>query len=593
MHELYLWPFADAVRAGVGSVMCSYNKVRGAWACENEWTTNYLLKNELGFQGFVMSDWGAQKTTVGSALAGMDMAMPGDAGTAPYRAHWGGALTEAVLRGEVPEWRLDDMVVRIMAAYFKVNPSVNIPTDQPEINFSAWSKAAVGPLHPAANESYAVVNEFVDVQNATGIPHGKLIREIGAKSVVLLKNNKTLPLRKPKSLAVIGEDAHDNPAGPNACAERACVRGTLAMGYGSGTAEFPYLISPYTALKARAEADGTQLVNISSNWDLTAAKAAAASADVALVFALAHAGENFITIDGNAGDRNNLTLWNGGDELIKAVASVNPNTVVILHTPGPVIIEYAKRHPNITAILWAGLPGQESGNSLADVLYGDVNPQGRSPFTWGKSLQDYGAQLDFTVPDPRNPRQSFDEGVFIDYRHFQQEGIEASYEFGHGLSYTTFEYSDLKVTVNKDAAGRGYGPMSGTTGPAPTYGAVDKSVEANLPPEGFPRISPYVYPWLNSSGLAVSAGTGASMYENLPQARNGSAQPLLPAGGGNGGNPGLWEVLYTVSVVIKNSGEVSGTEIPQLVSFPLCLCFAPAILPLFRWLPMRVTEIWP
>ncbi|KAK3689621.1 glycoside hydrolase family 3 protein [Podospora appendiculata] len=556
MHELYLWPFADAVRAGVGSVMCSYNKVNGEFACENEWSNNYLLKNELNFQGFVMSDWGAQKTTLSSALGGLDMAMPGDGAGPPYGSFWGGALTEAVLGGQVPEWRLDDMVIRIMAAYFKVHTGNY--TYRPDINFSAWTKQATGPLHPLSNSTFTVVNEFVNVQ----ADHGDLIREIGAKSIVLLKNeNHALPLNKPKSMAVIGEDAQDIPGGPNACAERGCVKGTLAMGYGSGTAEFPYLISPATALQLQASADKTAFNNTSSNWDLGAARAAASKASVAIVFAMATSGENFIIIDGNAGDRNNLTLWNGGDDLIKAVASVNPNTIVVLHTVGPVIIDYAQEHPNITAIIWAGLPGQESGNALVDVLYGKVNPQGRSPFTWGKSVADYGAQLMFKAPNPAVPEQTFDEGIFIDYRYFDKAAVEPTYWFGFGLSYTSFDYVDLKIAVSNASSSSA---ASGLTAPAPTYGTVNKSAAANLLPAGFQKIRPYVYPWLNDSSATAATGTGPNISSFPAAARNGSAQPVLPAGGGAGGNPGLYDVLYMISATIKNTGEVAGTEIPQL-----------------------------
>ncbi|KAK3384977.1 glycoside hydrolase family 3 protein [Podospora didyma] len=551
MHELYLWPFADAVRAGVGSVMCSYNKINGTYACENEWTTNYLLKNELSFQGFVMSDWGAQHSTLGSALGGLDMAMPGDGGAAPYGALWGGALTEAVLKGDVPQWRVDDMAIRIMAAYFKVNTG-NF-SSRPEVTFSAWTKKSIGPLHPSSNKTFTVVNEFVDVQSN----HGALIREIGAKSVVLLKNeNRALPLKMPQSIAVIGEDAQDTPGGPNACAERGCIKGTVAMGYGSGTAEFPYLVSPATALKLQATSDNTVFINTTSNWDLDAAKAAAKGASVAIVFATANAGENFIVLDGNAGDRNNMSLWDNGDELIRAVASVNPNTVVVLHTAGPVIIDYAVQHPNITAILWAGFPGQESGNGLIDVLYGNTNPQGRTPFTWGKSEKDYGAELLFNSSNPVAPSQTFDEGIFIDYRAFDKASIEPTYPFGFGLSYTTFDYLDLHIQVQNVSAS--YKAMSGATAPAPLYGVVNKTAAANTAPEGFEKIIPYVYPWLiANSSTGGSGGFG-------PAAINGSAQPLLPAGGAPGGNSGLFDVVYTVSATIKNTGGVAGTEIPQL-----------------------------
>ncbi|KAK4192210.1 putative beta-glucosidase A [Podospora australis] len=559
MHELYLWPFADAVKAGVGSVMCSYNKINGTFACENEWVQNYLLKNELGFQGFVISDWGAQHTTLGSALGGLDMAMPGDGGPQPYRAWWGGALTEAVLKGDVPQWRLDDMVMRIMAAYFRVNTGT-----RPEINFSPWVNTTVGPVYYSANASWQVVNEHVDVQ----ANHAAVIREIGAKSTVLLKNlrSSALPLSKPASIAIIGNDAQDPPGGPNACKERACITGTVAMGYGSGTAEFPYLISPATALKLRAEKDGTVFSNTTGNWDLSAAKAAASNASVAIVFAAATAGENFISIDNNAGDRNNLTLWDNGDALIAAVASVNPNTIVVLHTAGPVLIDYARTHPNITAILWAGFPGQESGNSLVDVLYGDATPQGRTPFTWGKSLQDYGdAQLMFTSPTPRTPSQSFPEGVFIDYRWFTSRNISATYPFGHGLSYTTFSYSNLTVTKNSSVAGRFPPQVEGQTADAPLFGSIHlEDLEQHTAPEGFNRISPYVYPWLNLTTFNSNVTASPAVTDFPKEAQDPSAQPILAAGGWQGGNPALFDVLFTVTVDVKNTGDRKGVEIPQL-----------------------------
>jgi beta-glucosidase len=508
-----------------------------------------------------MSDWGAQHTTLGSALGGLDMAMPGDGGPASYRAWWGGALTEAVLRGDVPQWRLDDMAVRIMTAYFKVHTGNY--TSRPDINFSAWTNQTVGPLYPAANQSFTVVNEHVDVQS----DHASLIREIGAKSIVLLKNQEgLLPLNKPATLAIVGDDARDHPLGPNACPERGCLNGTLAMGYGSGTAEFPYLVSPLTALQLQVQADNTTLIKaVTSNWDLDAARAAAAAADVAIVFAAATAGENFITIDGNAGDRNNLTLWANGDALIRAVAGVNPNTVVVLHTPGPVIIDYAEQHPNVSAILWAGLPGQESGNALVDVLYGRVNPQGRTPFSWGKSVEDYGAQLLFRAENPRAPTQAFDESVFIDYRWFVKQGMRPTYPFGFGLSYTRFQYSGLSVQLREGARAR-YEAATGETGPAPTLGVVEPELERHTAPEGFSRISPYVYPWLNNSVSLVSNSTAAGQFP--PAAKNGSSQPVLPASGAPGGNPGLFEVMYTATVTIKNVGKVAGTEIPQLVSSP-------------------------
>lgn len=503
-----------------------------------------------------MSDWGAQHTSVGSALAGLDMAMPGDGGRGTYNSLWGGALTEAVLDGTIPPWRLDDMVVRIMAAYYKVH--VGNVTDRVPVNFSAWTNQTVGPLHFAANRRNATVNEHVNVQ----ADHKDLIREIGAKSIVLLKNeNKTLPLRAGVKFAVLGEDAQDNPAGPNSCVDRGCNIGTLAMAWGSGTTEFPYLISPAGALAAKAAKDGIDFVNVKSNYDLAAARTAAAKAEVALVFGNANAGENYITVGGNAGDRNNLTLWNGGDALVEAVAAVNPRTVLVLHTVGPVLLEGYRNHPNITAILWAGLPGQESGNALVDVLYGAVNPQAKTTFTWGKNREDWGVNLTYVHPNPRAPDQDI-KNTLIDYRYFDTKNVTPSFEFGFGLSYTTFAYSNLVI----DAQGASpYKESAGLTTPAPTIGTFDNSsaaIQAATLPTGFEVIPRYVYSWLTSRGL-----TGLANATEIPAgSRDASAQPVLPASGAPGGNRGLYNVLYKVSATLANTGSVLGTEIPQLVS---------------------------
>ncbi|KAI0002723.1 glycoside hydrolase family 3 protein [Xylariaceae sp. FL0662B] len=550
MHELYLWPFADAVRAGVGSVMCSYNQINNSFGCENSYVLNRLLKNELGFQGFVMSDWGAQHSGVESALAGLDMTMPGEGSYgSSYGSYWGGALTEAVLSGAVPQWRLDDMIIRIMAAFYKVGRD----TAQIDINFSSWTNQTEGPRYWVAKMGNTTVNQHVDVQG----DHAELIREMGAKSVVLFKNiNGALPLAKPESIAVIGEDAQDNPDGPNGCVDRICNNGTLAMGWGSATAEYPYLVAPATALEKQAEVDGTAFANIKSNFDLDAARTAAGDASVAIVFANADAGEGYTTLDGNFGDRNNLTLWKGGDELIQAVSSVNPNTVVVIHSVGPVLIDHIKTNPNVTAILWAGLPGQESGNSLVDVLYGKVNPRGRTPFTWGKGADDWGVHILFNSTT-QQPQQDFAEGVFIDYRYFDREEIEPSFEFGFGLSYTNFTYSNLVTTLQDTEP---YQPASGSTPSAPTYGEVDMDPSHALMPEGFSKIPRMIYPWTNSADLPNNTGPA-----DVPEgSQDGSAQPILPAGGASGGNPGLYAVVYVISVDITNSGEVAGTEIPQL-----------------------------
>jgi hypothetical protein len=552
----------------VGAIMCSYNQVNNSYACQNSYTINHILKGELDFQGFgkltvralfwgkqlltsaVMSDWNAQHSGVAAALAGLDMSMPGDIGfSGSGYGYWGGNLTAAVINGTVPQWRLDDMVVRIMSAYYKVGrDTATIP-----INFDSWTQNTTSYLHQFSQTDLTQVNWHINVQD----DHASVAREVAQRSNVLLKNTgQALPLSKPASMAVIGEDAHSNPGGPDACPDRGCDVGTLAMGWGSGTAQFPYLVAPVDALRAQAANDGTKFTNVSDNYDIAAAVAAAKDASVAIVFGNADSGEAYITIDGNAGDRSNLTLWGGADALIEAVADVNPNTIVVLHTTGPVIVEAYKNNPNIKAIIWAGLPGQESGNALVDVLYGKVNPTGKSVFTWGKDRADYGTDILYDSPDA-NPQIEFTEGVFIDYRHFDKYSIEPSYEFGYGLTYTTFEYSNLQITKKNPGP---YQPTMGLTSAAPTFGTIDKNPKDNEFPAGFPVITPYVYPYLTTQDPLTGDGIVP------PGSQDFSPQPKNPAGGSAGGNRQLYDVLYEVTADIKNTGTVDGVEVVQLVS---------------------------
>ncbi|KAL5363760.1 glycoside hydrolase superfamily [Aspergillus floccosus] len=407
-HELYVWPFMDAVRANVASVMCSYNKVNGSWACESGAVLNKLLKTELGFRGYIMSDWNAQHTTINSALAGLDMTMPGsDFSNPPGSVFWGPTLVAAVKNGSVPESRVDDMVTRILAAWYLVGQDEGYPP----VAFSSWDggKASVNVTDSHAAVAYAVARD----------------------SIVLVKNeDRALPLRRPKTLAIIGQDAIVGPAGPNGCSDHGCNNGTLAMGWGSGTAQFPQ----------QAKADRTKIV-ASTTDDTTAAASAAAAAETAIVFINADSGEGYITVEGNAGDRNNLDPWHNGNELVKAAAAVSKNVIVVVHSVGPIILETILAQSSVKAIVWAGLPGQESGNTLVDILYGHTAPNGKLPYTIAKQQSDYGSW--WTSGDV----DTFPEGLFVDYRHFDQYGITPRYEFGYGLSYTTFAYSNLQANV--------------------------------------------------------------------------------------------------------------------------------------------------
>ncbi|KAJ0417604.1 glycoside hydrolase superfamily [Aspergillus carlsbadensis] len=420
VHELYLWPFYDAVKANVASVMCSYNKVDGAWACENEELLNGLLKGELGFKGYILSDWNAQHSTVLSANTGLDMTMPGsDFSTPPGSIYWGANLANAIANGSVPQARLDDMVTRILAGWYLTGQDKG----HPPVAFSSWDGGAASV-------------------NVTTPAHGDLARTIARDSIVLLKNaNHTLPLGKPASLAIIGSDAIVNPNGANACTDRGCNVGTLAQGWGSGTAEFPYLVAPLSAIQEKLAGAGTNIVT-STTDDAAAGAQAARAAETAIVFINSDSGEGYITVENHAGDRNHLDPWHNGNALVQAVARTNTPTIVVVHSVGPILLETILAEPNVVAIVWAGLPGQESGHGLTDVLFGDTAPSGKLPYTIGKTEADYGAHWTTELVD------NFAEGLFIDYRHFDHAGIEPRYEFGFGLSYTTFQYTTLAVSVN-------------------------------------------------------------------------------------------------------------------------------------------------
>lgn len=566
MHEVYNWPFVDAVHAGVGAIMCSYQQINNSYGCQNSKMMNGILKGEMGYQGFVMSDWQAQHTGVASAVAGLDMTMPGDTTFNSGASYWGSNLTLAVLNGTLPEYRLDDMVMRIMASYFKVGRTI---PDQPDINFSSWTRDTFGYVHSAVEENWEQLNYQVDVRDN----HAAHIREAGAKGTVLLKNTEgALPLKKPKFVAVIGEDAGPNSQGPNGCDDRGCADGTLAMGWGSGTSQFPYLVTPDHALQNQALEDGTRYESVLSNYQWEKTEALVTQPDaIAIVFANAGSGEGFIDVDGNQGDRKNMTLWKNGDELIKNVSSVNPNTIVVLHTVGPVVTDWYN-NPNITAIVWAGVPGQESGNSLTDILYGKQSP-GRTPFTWGPTAKSYGNQV---LYKPNNgggaPQEDFTEGAFIDYRHFDKvapsKGDEGApiFEFGFGLSWSTFEYSNLVVMPRNP---RPYEPTTGKTAAAPSWGKYSKDLKDYVFPKNIRRIEQFIYPYLNtaSSGKEASNDTsyGKTAEEFLPPgATDDQPQPLHPASGPNGGNRQLFDVMYQVQATITNTGDAMTDEVPQL-----------------------------
>lgn len=209
----------------------------------------------------------------------------------------------------------------------------------------------------------------------------------------------------------------------------------MVVGGGSGSNAPPYVVSPFQAIQERISKDRGIL-----RWDFFSENPypGYVNADAALVFVNAYASESF--------DRETLAD-DFSDNLIKNVAANNTNTIVVIHNAGIRTVDAWIDHPNITAVIFAGVPGQEAGHSIVDVLYGDVNPSGRLPYTVAKNQSDYGSLLNSTVSFDAFPQLNFTEGVYIDYRRFDAQNITPRYEFGYGLSYTTFDFASLKVAA--------------------------------------------------------------------------------------------------------------------------------------------------
>ncbi|PVH85109.1 glycoside hydrolase family 3 protein [Cadophora sp. DSE1049] len=554
LHELYAWPFADGIRAGVGAIMTAYNDVNGSASSQNSKMMNGILKDEMGFQGLIMSDWLAQIGGVSSALAGLDMAMPGD-GSVPLFgvAYWGYELSTAVLNGTVPLERLNDMVTRIVATWYQLGQD---DESFPEPNFSANTADASGPCYPGALFSpTCVVNEYVNVQ----ANHATVAREVAREAITVLKNdNKTLPLSSKSVLKVFGTDAQKNPDGINSCNQRSCNKGTLGMGWGSGTANYPYMDDPITAIKLKA-------ANVTYyNTDSFPSGITAVTGDVAMVFISSDSGENQYTVEGNDGDRKSsgLFAWHNGDDLVKAAAAKYATVIVVVHTVGPILVENWVDLPSVKAVVFAHLPGQEAGNSLTDILFGDYSPSGHLPYSIPKAESDYPSSVSLMGFQFFQVQDTFSEGLYIDYRYLNKHSIAPRYAFGHGLSYTTFSKTSATVTAGKSMTS--VPPARSPKGSAPAYSEAIPSPAEVAWPTGFDKIWRYLYPYLDNPQDITS--TKAFTY---PVGYQATPQPDPVAGGDQGGNPALWDVMFTISVKVTNTGTVAGKEVVMVyVQYP-------------------------
>jgi len=305
----------------------------------------------------------------------------------PGAQYFGQDLVNAVNNGQVSKTRVDDMVLRILQAMFQVGIFDNPQT---------------GNLG----------------DNSQSPAHAQLARELAAEATVLLKNEKNLlPLSvNTRRIAVIGDDGDKNP--------------TFAGG-GSGHVNAPYVITPLQGIRKRVPSAS---VNYAPTSPLSTAQQVARSADVAIVFVSTESSEG--------SDRSSLGLGAEQDALVQGVLAVQPNTIVVLHVPGATTMPWAAQVP---AILCAFFPGQEDGNAIADVLFGDVNPSARLPLTFPVTEQQIPVNTPQQFPGI-NKQADYSEKLLVGYRWYDAKQIAPQFAFGHGLSYTTFQYSELKVT---------------------------------------------------------------------------------------------------------------------------------------------------
>lgn len=390
-------------RGNPGSVMCSYNRINGPYGCEHDHLLNKVLKGDWGYKGYVMSDWGATHSTIPAALAGLDQQSGYPFDKSPY---FDGALKEAVQNGHVPEARLDDMVKRIL-----------------------WAMAAHGVL----DNPVKVHDSQIDYT-----AHGKISQADAEEAIVLLKNkDNVLPLAPSlKRIAVIGGHANKGVLSGGGSAQ-VYPRGGMAVpneGPESWPGPMVYLPgSPMKALAARNKAK----FSWHDGKDAAAAAKVGADADVVLVFATQWTSE--------AADVRTLSLPNKQDELIAAVAKANPRTVVVLQTGTPVTMPWVNE---VAGVVQAWYPGTNGAEAIARVLTGEIDASGRLPQTFPLSETQLPRPTIDGIDLPKDTRFDVDydiDGAAVGYKWFDLKGHKPLFAFGHGLSYTSFTYTNLKA----------------------------------------------------------------------------------------------------------------------------------------------------
>lgn len=409
LHETDLLAFELAIERGKpGAVMCAYNLIGGVHACENSTLLDRVLRREWHFPGWVMSDWGALHSTVAAARAGLDQESGADWDSQVY---FGAPLDVALAEGDLPPARLDAMAHRILRTMFALGVIDDPPVPE--------------PLDAAAD--------------------ARVAQQAEEAGIVLLRNaGDLLPLSPGlRRIAVIGGHSDVGVLSGGGSSQVIPLGGPgLRVEFPDRKESIPYamIFDPSPPLQAIKAAAPNARVSYDDGHDPAAAAAMARDADVAIVFATQW------EIEGH--DAESLTLPDGQDRLIAAVADANPRTIVVLGTGGPVTMPWRDR---VGAILEAWYPGQRGGEAIANILFGAVDPSGRLPLTFPVSADQ--------LPRPDIPGRDtawntsfiidYSEGAAVGYKWFDARGLTPLFPFGFGLSYTQFRYSDLRIAGGK------------------------------------------------------------------------------------------------------------------------------------------------
>jgi beta-glucosidase len=388
-------------QSDAGSVMCSYNKVWGEHSCENAFLLTDVLRRDWGWKGYVMSDWGATHSTTKAAMAGLDQESGYPFDDQPYFAE---PLLKAVQSGELGEARLTEMAQRILRTMF--------------------AKGVID--HPVAIEpiDYAA--------------HAEVSRAGAEQGAVLLRNEHALlPLTPGGRIAVIGGHADKGVLAGGGSSLVYPVGGNAVPGLKPTGWPGPVMYYPSSPLSAIRDLAPGATVQFASGDDRDAAAKLAAGSDVAIVFATQWTAESADAP---------LTLPDDKDALIAAVASANPHTVVVLETGGAVFMPWLE---HVAGVLEAWYPGTRGGEAIAKLLFGRVNPSGRLPISFPRDESQFSRAA---LLETENGKKSLDvhyaEGATVGYKWFDARKLQPLFPFGHGLSYTSFKYSNLQARVD-------------------------------------------------------------------------------------------------------------------------------------------------